>query len=271
MATPMATNMATNAPLLDAKNVTIRFGGLTAVADFNLTIQPHELIGLIGPNGAGKTTIFNMLTGVYKPTEGQIVIGGTSTNDMKPYQITSLGVARTFQNIRLFKELSVLENVKIGGHIHYKYSGTAAVLHTNRFHEAEREAEIEAERLLDIFGLRSRAESYAKNLPYGDQRRLEIARALAARPKLLLLDEPAAGLNDSETRALMETIHDIRDRFNIAILLIEHNMELVMGICERIVVLNFGKTIAEGTPEEVRSNQAVVEAYLGEPAGSADE
>jgi branched-chain amino acid transport system ATP-binding protein len=255
--------------LLEAKNVTIRFGGLTAVSDFNLTICAGELLGLIGPNGAGKTTLFNMLTGVYKPTEGEIRIGGVSTHDMKPYQITSLGVARTFQNIRLFKELSVLDNVKIGGHIHYKYSGTSAVLHTNRFRDAEDEAEAEAEKLLEIFGLRSRAGSWAKNLPYGDQRRLEIARALAARPKLLLLDEPAAGLNDSETRALMQTIHDIRDRFDIAILLIEHNMELVMGICERIAVLNFGKTIAVGKPDEIRANEAVVEAYLGEPAEAA--
>jgi branched-chain amino acid transport system ATP-binding protein len=179
-------------------------------------------------------------------------------------------VARTFQNIRLFKDLTVLDNVKIGGHIHYKYSGTSAVLHTNRFHAAEEEAEEQAMKLLDIFGLRTRADYRAKNLPYGDQRRLEIARALSARPKLLLLDEPAAGLNESETRALMETIHDIRDRFDIAILLIEHNMELVMGICERIVVLNFGKTIAEGTPEQVRANEAVVEAYLGEPAEAAE-
>jgi branched-chain amino acid transport system ATP-binding protein len=252
--------------LLQAKNVTIRFGGLTAVSDFNVEIRPHELLGLIGPNGAGKTTIFNMLTGVYKPTEGEIVIGGVSTRDKKPYQILGLGVARTFQNIRLFKDLTVLDNVKIGGHIHYKYSGTSAVLHTNRFHEAERLAEIEAEKLLDIFGLKHRAQDDAKNLPYGDQRRLEIARALAAKPKLLLLDEPAAGLNDSETRALMDTIADIRKRFDIAILLIEHNMELVMGICERIVVLNFGKTIAMGTPEEVRSDTKVIEAYLGEPA-----
>jgi branched-chain amino acid transport system ATP-binding protein len=251
--------------LLEAQGVTIRFGGLTAVSQFNLAVRPRELVGLIGPNGAGKTTIFNMLTGVYKPTEGQIRIGGVATTEMKPYQITSLGVARTFQNIRLFKELTVLDNVKIGGHIHYKYSGTSAVLHTNRFHEAEDTAEVDAMNLLEIFGLDSRAETDAKNLPYGDQRRLEIARALAARPKLLLLDEPAAGLNDSETLALMNTIHEIRERFNIAILLIEHNMELVMGICERIVVLNFGKTIAEGTPDAIRNNAAVVEAYLGEP------
>ena len=256
--------------LLHAQSVTIRFGGLTAVSDFNLSIGPHELVGLIGPNGAGKTTIFNMLTGVYKPSEGQISISGVPTTAMKPYQITSLGVARTFQNIRLFKELSVLDNVKIGGHIHYKYSGTSAVLHTNRFHQAEEEAEVEAEKLLDIFGLKSRAETYAKNLPYGDQRRLEIARALSARPKLLLLDEPAAGLNDSETRALMQTIHDIRDRFDISILLIEHNMELVMGICERIVVLNFGKTIAEGPPDVIRNDKAVIEAYLGEPAEASE-
>lgn len=257
-------------PILRASNVTIRFGGLMAVCEFNLEIRPHELLGLIGPNGAGKTTIFNMLTGVYKPTEGDIVIGGVSTRGLKPYQITALGVARTFQNIRLFKDLTVLDNVKIGGHSHYKYSGTSAVLHTNRFHEAEDAAEVEAMRLLEIFGLSARAHSLAKNLPYGDQRRLEIARALAAKPKLLLLDEPAAGLNDSETRSLMATIHDIRDRFGIAILLIEHHMELVMGICERIVVLNFGKTIAMGDPEAIRSNDAVIEAYLGEPVEAAD-
>jgi len=262
--------MNDNAPILQANGVTIRFGGLTAVSNFNFEIRSHELAGLIGPNGAGKTTIFNMLTGVYKPTEGAITIAGQPTAELKPYEITALGVARTFQNIRLFKELTVLDNVKIGGHIHYKYSGTSAVLHTNRFHVAEDEAEVEALKLLDIFDLRDRADSYAKNLPYGDQRRLEIARALAAKPKLLLLDEPAAGLNDSETHALMETIHDIRDRFDIAILLIEHNMELVMGICERILVLNFGKTIAQGTPDEVRANPVVIEAYLGEPAETAE-
>lgn len=255
--------------LLDARDVTIRFGGLTAVSHFNLAIQPHELVGLIGPNGAGKTTVFNMLTGVYKPTEGQIFVGGTSTHEFKPYQITALGVSRTFQNIRLFKELSVLDNVKIGGHIHYTYSSASAVLKTNRFLEAEEVAEREAVELLRIFGLEERSAYYAKNLPYGDQRRLEIARALAVRPKLLLLDEPAAGLNERETRDLMQTIHDIRDRFDIAILVIEHNMELVMGICERIIVLSFGKTIAQGTPAEVRANPVVIEAYLGEPAEAA--
>ena len=258
-----------NAPVLDAKNVMIRFGGLTAVSEFNLTIEPRELVGLIGPNGAGKTTIFNMLTGVYKPTEGEIRFAGVPTAGMKPYQITALGVARTFQNIRLFRELSVLDNVLIGGHIHCRYSGAAAVLKTNRFVAAEGVAEDEAMALLEIFGLASRAHGYAKNLPYGDQRRLEIARALAVRPNLLLLDEPAAGLNDRETHDLMHTIHEIRDRFGIAILLIEHNMELVMGICERILVVSFGRTIAQGTPESVRANPVVIEAYLGEPVEGA--
>ena len=262
--------MADGNIILDAKNVTIRFGGLTAVSSFDLTIRDGELVGLIGPNGAGKTTIFNMLTGVYKPTEGEIRVGDHTTANMKPYQITARGVARTFQNIRLFKELSVLDNVKIGGHIHYKYSGTSAVLHTNRFFAAEKVAEDEAVRLLEIFGLEERAQYLAKNLPYGDQRRLEIARALAARPRLLLLDEPAAGLNTGETLALMDKIHEIRDRFKVAVLLIEHNMELVMGICERIIVLNFGKTIAQGTPEHIRADPMVIEAYLGEPAEAAE-
>ena len=258
-----------NEKILEATKVTIRFGGLTAVSEFDLEIRDRELIGLIGPNGAGKTTIFNMLTGVYKPTEGEIRISGQPTRGLKPYDITALGVARTFQNIRLFKELSVLDNVKIGGHIHYTYSGTQAVLHTNRFHEAERTAEVEALRLLDTLGLRDRAHVYAKNLPYGDQRRLEIARALAAKPKLLLLDEPAAGLNTGETLALMSKIHEIRDRFGLAVLLIEHNMELVMGICERILVLNYGKTIAQGPPQQIQKDPVVIEAYLGEPVETA--
>jgi branched-chain amino acid transport system ATP-binding protein len=261
--------MTTMEPILEANNVTIRFGGLTAVSNFELTVVPSELVGLIGPNGAGKTTIFNMVTGVYKPTEGEIRIAGENTRELKPCEITARGLARTFQNIRLFKDLTVLENVKIGGHIHYKYSASAAVLHTNRFREAEREAEEDALRLLEIFELRGRADYYAKNLPYGDQRRLEIARALAARPRLLLLDEPAAGLNTGETIALMAKIREIRDRFGVAILLIEHNMELVMGVCERILVLNYGKTIAQGTASQIQRDPVVVEAYLGEPMEAA--
>ena len=261
--------MADDEPILEARNATIRFGGLTAVSNFDFRISAGELVGLIGPNGAGKTTVFNLLTGVYAPTEGEIRIGGTSTRGLKPHRIAARGVARTFQNIRLFRDLTVLENVKIGGHIHHRYGGAAAVLHTNRFREAEREGEEEALRILSLFDLRGRAALPARSLPYVDQRRLEIARALATRPRLLLLDEPAAGLNTGETMALMAKIRQIRDRFQLAILLIEHNMELVMGVCERIVVLNYGRTIAEGTPPDVQSSRVVIEAYLGEPAEAA--
>ena len=206
-------------PILSAENVTIRFGGLTAVSEFTMQLRSHELVGLIGPNGAGKTTIFNMLTGVYKPTEGRIFVGGQDTRTYKPYRICRLGLARTFQNIRIFKDLTVLDNVLIGGHIHYIYSFGAAILHTARFRQEEKQADEEGMKILRLFGLENRANSMAKNLPYGDQRRLEIARALAAKPKALLLDEPAAGLNTGETFRLMDKIHEIRDRFGLTILL----------------------------------------------------
>ena len=250
--------------LLTTQALTMKFSGLTAVSHFNCVLQKNELVGLIGPNGAGKTTVFNMLTGVYKPSDGEMKFQDTRLNDLMPHTITSIGIARTFQNIRLFKNLSVLDNVRLGCHIHLNYGIFATALSSPSF-VVEEEAVIQkAKELLQIFHLEDQAKIQAKHLPYGAQRRLEILRALATGPKLLLLDEPAAGLNVGETEALMEIIQKIRKDFDLTILLIEHDMRLVMGICERIMVLDHGETIAIGTPKEIQSNSKVIKAYLGE-------
>ena len=251
------------AELLKADGLAQVFGGLRAVSNFNMVIEKGELIGLIGPNGAGKTTAFNMITGVYRPTEGELTFNGKSIVGKKPSEITARGIARTFQNIRLFSELSVLENVKIAYHTRTKYTVAEAVLRLGRYFKEEREIEEKAKKLLAIFRLEKQAHELAKNLPYGAQRRLEIARALAAKPKLLLLDEPAAGMNPQETQELMEMIRWIKKEFGLTILLIEHDMSLVMGICERIYVLEYGEIIAEGIPKEIKENPEVIRAYLG--------
>ena len=240
--------------LLEAKEVSKMFGGLKAVSNFDMTINKGELIGLIGPNGAGKTTAFNLFTGVYQPTTGVINFAGKSLKGMKPSQITQRGIARTFQNIRLFSELSVLDNVKIAYHTHLKYNLAEAVLRVGRYMKEEKRIEEAGRELLKIFKLEDKADEIAKNLPYGAQRRLEIARALATRPQLLLLDEPAAGMNPQETNELMDMIRWIRKEFALSILLIEHDMSLVMGICERIYVLEYGSIIAHGLPEEIKKN-----------------
>jgi len=250
--------------LLKTANLGISFGGLRAVDDVNIDINDGELIGLIGPNGAGKTTIFNLLTGVYKPTDGDISINGTSINKKSTPQIVSLGVARTFQNIRLFKNLSVLDNVKLALNNSMTYSTLDAIFRLPKYWKEEKKVTDKALDLLDIFEMTEMENITAGNLSYGQQRKLEIARALATSPKLLLLDEPAAGMNPNETKDLMNTIGFIREKFKISILFIEHDMDLVMGICERLYVLNFGKIIAEGLPEEIQNNKEVITAYLGE-------
>ena len=255
--------MTENKHLLDMQDVSIVFGGLRAVSNVNLYIDEGELIGLIGPNGAGKTTAFNMITGVYTPTEGKIYFDGKPVNGKKSYQVTQMGMARTFQNIRLFSELSVLDNVKIAFNMHINYSLPQAIFRVKQYFSEEDTVTREALELLKLFHLDAHANDLAKNLPYGAQRRLEIARALATKPKLLLLDEPAAGMNPQETKELMEMIQWLRDNFKIAILLIEHDMGLVMGVCERLYVLEYGFCIATGTPEEIKQNKAVIKAYLG--------
>lgn len=252
------------AELLKVDNVSMVFGGLRAVSNLSLHINDGELIGLIGPNGAGKTTAFNMITGVYTPTEGKIFFNGQQSSGKKSYQVTQMGMARTFQNIRLFSELSVIDNVKIAYNMHVTYNLADAIIRDNKYLNEEEFITQKALELLKIFHLEEEAYETAKNLPYGKQRRLEIARALATEPKLLLLDEPAAGMNPQETKELMEMIRWIRKNFNLAILLIEHDMGLVMGVCERIYVLEYGMKIAEGTPDEIKNNKRVIEAYLGE-------
>ena len=250
--------------LLEVKNLGIVFGGLHAVEGFNLTLEKGMLYGLIGPNGAGKTTVFNLLTGVYKPTTGNFSLDGVKLTGKNPVEISKAGIARTFQNIRLFKNLSVLDNVKLGLHNQVKYSTAEGILRLPRFFKSEKKMNERAMELLKVFGLENEASTLADNLPYGKQRKLEIARALATNPKLLLLDEPAAGMNPSETQELMDTIRFVRDNFDMTILLIEHDMRLVSGICEELTVLNFGQVLCQGKTSAVLNNPQVITAYLGE-------
>lgn len=250
--------------LLEVDNLGISFGGLRAVNEFHLQIEKGCLYGLIGPNGAGKTTVFNLLTGVYKPDSGIIKLDGENMVGKKTIDINKSGIARTFQNIRLFKELTVLDNVKVGLHNHHKYTTLEGIFRLPKYFKVEKEMDAKAMELLRVFGLEDEAETLASNLPYGKQRKLEIARALATEPKLLLLDEPAAGMNPNETKELMDTIRFVRDEFDMTILLIEHDMKLVSGICEKLTVLNFGEVLTEGKTSDVLNDPEVIKAYLGE-------
>lgn len=249
--------------MLSAQHATMKFGGLTAVSDLDITVGENEIVGLIGPNGAGKTTAFNMITGVYKPTEGKVVYNGTDLTKLEPHRITALGLARTFQNIRLFRDMSVIENVLVASNLRMGVHLMPAVLHLPGYLAKEKHVREQALHLLDQVGLADHAHDAATSLPYGKQRRLEIVRALATKPSCLLLDEPAAGMNPQESRELMQFILKIREQFGISILLIEHHMQVVMGVCTRMYVLEYGITIAHGTPDEIQKNQRVIEAYLG--------
>jgi branched-chain amino acid transport system ATP-binding protein len=250
-------------PVLQLKKLCRHFGGLKAVHLVDLELQEHALNGLIGPNGSGKTTIFNVITGIYEPTEGEVIFDGQSIGGLEPYVINQMGIARTFQNIRLFPNLSVLDNVRIAYHPHAGYGMQDAIVHNGLFERKEKELTEKAQEFLSVFSLQDRQGEIAKNLPYGEQRRLEIARALASNPRVLLLDEPAAGMNPNEVVQLMDLIHFIREKFNLTVLLIEHQMRVVMGICEHITVMDFGEVIARGSAKEVQDNPRVVEAYLG--------